>query len=242
MLKNMGTHSRGKFSQCCRVSSASQQCQPALLDRTPPVPQALWGQWSSRELMLFCKSYTYDNFTSVDGYGGGCAVCCCPSSRPGEALCVPKPLQSLWCRTLSLPSHWGCCPSWARALRAEEHPKRQPLRSYRNPPFQSAVLPARTHCTPGHPHAEPWGVLQRYVHLPFFQLPAAAIRPGACHSVSIWRWPGAARAFLCRRSPFLSIASAQYGVMRKGQPNHLPDSTFLLLYSSCSPSLDDILA
>lgn len=151
-------------------------------------------------------------------------------------------LCRVWCQTLSLPSCWGCGPSWARTPRAEERPKRQPLRSYRSPRFRALVLPARARCTHRHPRAAPWGVLQRDVRLPFFQLPAAAAGPGARHSVSVWRWPGAARAFLCRRSPFPSVASAQYGVMRKGQPNHLPDSTFLLLYSSCSPSLDDILA
>lgn len=47
---------------------------------------------------------------------------------------------------------------------------------------------------------------------------------------------------LLPRSEPLPCRSAQGRVRRKGEPNHLPDSTFLLLYSSCSPSLDAIRA
>lgn len=46
---------------------------------------------------------------------------------------------------------------------------------------------------------------------------ADAVFPVDHYSVSIWHWPGEVHAFLSRhRVPFLSIASAQYSVIRKG--------------------------
>lgn len=77
----------------------------------------------------------------------------------------------------------------------------------------------------------------------FFPAESRAHSPVARCSVSIWHWPGEAHRALSRHwAPSLSVASAQCSFMRKGEPNHLPDSTFLLLYSSCSPSLDAIRA
>jgi len=146
------------------------------------------------------------------------------------------------------PGRAGCRRAQAAALFSGAAP---PGRRAPEVPARAVVLPqpgSESQCYPGALVTLARSVAQREYfsaqRVPaFFQWRADAVFPVARYSVSVGRGSGEAQAFLSRRrAPSLSIASAQYSVMRKGQPNHLPDSTFLLLYSSCSPSLDDILA